>query len=113
MFREQALNTVKAVKSFARVFPIGRPRAALYQGCAENLDGKHDKALRRWKEALPIARKLGMPYDEALIYLEIGRHLPTQNPEKRNALTQALELFRTLQAEYDIDRTQSELDKIS
>jgi hypothetical protein len=70
----QVLQACTAMQKFARVFPIGRPRARLLQGRAEWLAGRRSRAMKAWRAGLAEALRLGMRYEEALAREEIGRH---------------------------------------
>jgi hypothetical protein len=48
---------------FARIYPIGRPRAALFQGDIEAHQGKPARAVKLWRRALAEALLLNMPAD--------------------------------------------------
>jgi class 3 adenylate cyclase len=48
---------------FARIYPIGRPRAALFQGDLEASLGKTKRAAKLWRQALANALQLNMPAD--------------------------------------------------
>src|SRR5207245_1219439 len=52
-----------ALRGFARVFPIGRPRAWLFQGWAEWLAGRPDPAHAAWRRSLHTAGQLEMRYE--------------------------------------------------
>jgi hypothetical protein len=92
------------LSSFARVFPIGQPRALLYQGWYDWLEGRRALAGRKWRGSLSIAHKLGMPYDEGLAHYEIGRH--ATGAERQTHLARACEIFAQLDAAYDLARAQ-------
>jgi tetratricopeptide (TPR) repeat protein len=98
----------KMVSRFARVFPIGKARAALCQGWLEYLQGNRDKAKKRWESALSKASSIGMPYEEALLSFEIGRH--SDNPGQAEHLRKALTIFEQLGASYHADRTRALLN---
>ena len=53
--------SLSRLRSFAKVFPIGRPRYAALRGRQQWLLGKHDAALRSWRDALAEADRLAMP----------------------------------------------------
>jgi hypothetical protein len=79
---------------YARVFPIGRPRALLYRGLLAWLAGRPAPARRAWRDALAAADRLGMRYDQALALEMLGRHgEPGQRPRYRE---RARELFDQL-----------------
>jgi tetratricopeptide (TPR) repeat protein len=102
-----ARQAIGALRQFARVFPIGQPRAWLFQGFYDWLDGKPAKARQAWRKGLAAAQKLAMPYDEALAHFEIGRH--ASGDERRDHLDRAADIFERLGAEYDLQRAQAEI----
>lgn len=99
-----ARAAVAASARFARVFPIGEPRAALLAGTAAWLDGRAGKACAAWERALASARRLGMPYDEARARLELGRHAGPA--EGAGHLERAAALFDELGALADRERAE-------
>jgi hypothetical protein len=99
-----ARKACKVTHSFARVFPIGRPRALLWDGLYHWLAGKPARATRAWQASLAAAARLEMPYDEALAHYELGRHLPDADPGREEHLARACEIFERLGAAYDLAR---------
>jgi tetratricopeptide (TPR) repeat protein len=83
---------------FAKLFPIGKARAALCQGWLEHLQGS-SKAKLTWEKAIVVASSMKMPYEEALLHFELGRHT-----SDKSHLLRALEMFEQLGAIYYIDR---------
>jgi len=62
------------------------------------------KAVRAWRRSLDTARRLDLPYDEAMAHLELGRHLrPTQTTPgdwgRDEHLSRSRELFCALGTE--------------
>jgi eukaryotic-like serine/threonine-protein kinase len=45
-----------------------------------------------------------MPYDQARLHYEIGRHLPTDDPARGKHLEHACALFEQMGATYDLAR---------
>lgn len=88
-----AQNAVKALHKFAGVFPIGQPRAWLWQGRYEWLTGNKSKARQAWQKALEFAQKRLMPYPQALAHAELARFTDSQRPQHLN---QARALFTQL-----------------
>jgi hypothetical protein len=67
-------EALAAARRFARVFPIGVPREAHLRGLSLWLDGRAAPARSAWGEALAAAQRLEMPWDEARVRLDLGRH---------------------------------------
>jgi len=91
-----AAEAVGCLGRYARVFPIGRPRARLYRGLLAWGRGRLPAARRDWRAALAAAERLGMRYDQALALDVLGRHgEPGQRPAHREralALSERLEV---------------------
>lgn len=100
--QQSAQQACKMAARFAKVFPIGKARAALCQGWLEHLQGKPDKAKQTWERALAATSNTGMPYEKALLHLEIGRSI--NNMEH---LHKALAIFDQIGASYYADRTRA------
>jgi predicted ATPase/DNA-binding SARP family transcriptional activator len=86
----------RILRGFARVFPMARPRAWLWQGRYQWLAGKPRPAYRAWHKSLAAAQQLGMPYEEGLARYEIGRHLTDDDPLQQKHLTCASKIFSQL-----------------
>jgi class 3 adenylate cyclase/tetratricopeptide (TPR) repeat protein len=69
-----AHRACRALRTFARVFPIAGPRVRLWRGLILRLSGHSSRADAVWSEGLERAGSLDMPYEQALLHLEIGRH---------------------------------------
>ncbi|KXF75467.1 hypothetical protein ATN84_19610 [Paramesorhizobium deserti] len=61
------------LKRYSRVFPVGAAQLGLWVGVAHWLDGRKDRALHEWKQALAAARHLSLRRDESIIAAEIRR----------------------------------------
>jgi class 3 adenylate cyclase len=72
--RRAARQACRALRRFARVFPIGKARARLYQGRLAQLSGQAERARAAWRASLAAAERLGMPFEAALAHSELGRH---------------------------------------
>ena len=103
--QQVAQQACQMVARFARVFPIGKSRAALCKGWLEYLQGKPEKARQSWERALSAGSGMGMPYEEALLHFEIGRH-----SQQTEHLRRALAIFEQLGANYYADRTRALID---
>ena len=91
-----ARQALGALKRYARVFPIARPRALLWEGLLCQLQGKSGRARSRWRQGIQEAQRLGLVHEEALLHLELGRHLPDPHPERSRHLEQARALLRRM-----------------
>ncbi|MBN1954506.1 MAG: AAA family ATPase [Anaerolineae bacterium] len=103
-----ARDAGRMLRAYARVFPVGRPRAWLLQGRYEWRAGRPARARRAWQRGLVAARQMGMPYEEGLLHLEAG--LRAAGVERKQHLAQAVEIMRGLDAAYDLARAQAALE---
>lgn len=106
ILKHKALQACQALHKYARTFPIGRPRAWLWQGLHDWLAGRPNKAHAAWHKSLDTARQLGMLYEQGLAHYQIGRHLPLDDPHGQQHLTQAAQIFTQIKATYDLARTE-------
>jgi hypothetical protein len=96
-WRAMAAEAVDCLGRYARVFPIGQPRARLHRGLLAWTSGRLPAARRDWRAALAAAERLGMRHDQALALDVLGRHgEPGQRPAHRE---RALALFERLGVE--------------
>ena len=100
----------KALHRYARVFPAGKSRTWLSQGLYHWLAGRHNKAHKAWRKGLRAAQRLALHYEEGLIRHEIGRHLPAADPQRRQQLGVAIEIFQRLGADWDLQRVHTFFD---
>ncbi len=107
--RELAQRGCKGIHSYARLFPIGRPRAWLYQGQYDWLVGNSNKAMKAWARSLTYSKELKMPYEQGLAHYEIGRHLSPENPNRHLELKEALMIFEQLGTSYDAKNVRESL----
>jgi tetratricopeptide (TPR) repeat protein len=107
--RDQASRACQVMHRYARLFPIGRPRARLWQGLWYWLAGRPGTAHRWWQKSLTAARQFHMPYEQGLACYEIGRHLPPSHPQRQECLQQALALFARVGAVAALTQTQEVL----
>jgi predicted ATPase/class 3 adenylate cyclase len=107
--RKLAWRACKMLRKYARVFPIGEPRAFLYEGWYHWLLGKRARAQNYWKRGLTRAVELGMHYDQGLIHYQIGRHLPFGDHNRKIQLNQAVEIFTQIGAKFDLEQSEATL----
>ena len=93
-FKALAQQACRSLHKLMRPYPVGQPSTWRWQGLYDWLDGKPGRARRAWQKSLTAAQKLAMPYDEALAYYEIGRHVT--GTEQETNLARANEIFERL-----------------
>ncbi len=94
---------------YARFFPIGRAQNARWQGRWKALNGNLEAAQKLWIKGLASSQALGMSYDEALLYYEIGTHLEPTDPARDENLRRAGKIFGEIGALYEFDQAQTAL----
>jgi tetratricopeptide (TPR) repeat protein len=109
--RSNVKQALKGLRSFTRIFPIGRPRLYLWLGVYEWSLGRRKQAMALWCKSLESAERLGMPYSAGLTHYEMGWRLPSTNPARREHLTRAVEIFNQLGAGYDLEQAQKVLNQ--
>ncbi|CAN7757590.1 ATP-binding protein [Mesorhizobium sp. LjNodule214] len=72
-WERQALHELKR---YSRMFPVGTPQYGLWVGVAHWLDGRNDRAVSIWRQALTAAQRLSLRRDESMIAAEM-RHRHT------------------------------------
>ncbi len=72
----------RALNRYARIFPIGRPIALVWQGAGLWLQGRRRPALKRWRQAIAKAQSLPMPYEELLAHEALALRLPEDDPAR-------------------------------
>ena len=105
------MKSLKLLRGFEKVFPIGRPATPLYQGWYELLTGKSEAAIKFWKKGLEAAQKLNMPYEEGLLRLKLGHHLKDVAYARRSHLERAAQIFETMGAAYEVALVQEALQE--
>ncbi|HAV78818.1 MAG TPA: hypothetical protein DCX53_15820 [Anaerolineae bacterium] len=91
-----AEKSIKLLKAFQAVFPIGQPVTPYYQGWYEVLTGKAEAAIKTWHKGLEAAHKFKMPYEEALIRLKLGQHLKDDMEIRRGHFERAIRLLEKM-----------------
>jgi tetratricopeptide (TPR) repeat protein len=104
-FKRRSLRQAcRALRSYARVFPIGKPQAYLWRGLFEQQSGRRFLAKRLWAKSLAAAERLEMTYPQGLAHYQIGRHLPCDHPDRVRHLRRAVDIFAQLGATYDLEQ---------
>lgn len=95
-----AREALTALKQFAQLYPIGRPRLHHLLGRTAWLERRRSRARREWERSLGWARRLDMPFEEALTHYDIGRY--TQAPVQAGALERAHAIFVHLGCQFHL-----------
>jgi class 3 adenylate cyclase/tetratricopeptide (TPR) repeat protein len=95
--KQAARQACAALHTFARIFPIGKPRDQLLNGLVLYLSGRPRRARAAWQASLSTAQRLAMPLDAALAHTQLGLSA-TGTPQGQWHLEQA----RTLQHQLGI-----------
>ena len=103
----EARQACDTLRRFAKVFPIGQPRAWLWQGKHEQLSGNLIGAQAAWQSSLTAAEKLHMPYEQGLAHFALGRH--GARAERQKHLAEAAEIFARLGAAYDAEQVRERM----
>ena len=93
-------QSCSAMKTYARVHPIGSARYWLSRGRQHALSGRPKEARRELARALEWAERLNMRFDAGLLQYEIGRRLSSDDPKRLETLTSAGALFSKCQAPF-------------
>jgi predicted ATPase/transcriptional regulator with XRE-family HTH domain len=96
LWAQETRQACADLRRFARVFRIGEPRAWLCHGTAEWLVGHRRRASAAWRKGLTAAERMGMPYEQARLHHEIGRHLSARDPAGADHLTRAAQIATQL-----------------
>lgn len=104
--KELSKLTRKALQGLLKcgqLFPVAMPRYWCYQGWYASINGKNNNAQTCWQKGLELAKKFDMTYEEARLLYEQCR---LTTPSARQAkLQRAADLFNSLDAKYDLERT--------
>jgi tetratricopeptide (TPR) repeat protein len=91
-----ARRLIAVFRRFARVIQLARPRLQLWTGVLDAHAGSPRKARGAWTRALDGARRIGLPFDEALAHFWIGRC--STGDQRAVHLREAAEAFDRMQA---------------
>lgn len=92
-FKYLAEKSLKLLRAYKNVFPIGEPPLLYYRGWYEWLNGKRTNAVTLWTKGLESARKFRERYEEGLCHLRLGEALSS-----REHLDHAIRIFGEMDA---------------
>lgn len=96
----------KLLNSFARIFTMGKPRSYLVKGLDAWQRGQKGKAYKAWKKGITSAETLKMPYEQARLYYELGRHADTET-EQQTYLLHAQTISNDLGTMYELEQIET------
>lgn len=99
------------LRSFGRIYPIGRPTLYLQEGRLAWEQGRREKAEKYWDMALPWARQVEMPFEEGCVALEMGKCLGGENTKGREMLDLARQIFSRLGCRHDLGLVETLLEE--
>ena len=99
-----ARESIQQFRRFARIFDVGKPAAATFEGWYHALDGKSGKANRLFAKGIQLAQQYHMPYDEGVAHLLWGRFIQDAASEQQHHFEAATAIFDRLGADYDLKR---------
>jgi class 3 adenylate cyclase len=107
--QKAALGSLKGLKQFAASFPIGGPRALLWEGMYYRKAGNHKKAQTLWQKGLTLAQEKQYIHEEGLLRRVIAEHIDANDPERKTHLRRAVELHTSIGATHAARLAQSAL----
>ncbi len=101
----RARAACRALDSFARSFPLARPRALWCRGLLRKLQGRPRVGQAARAASLAVATTLEMPYEQARAHLQIAQNLPVHDAARQHHLDEARLTFIRLGAADELRRT--------
>ncbi|HEY9856748.1 MAG TPA: adenylate/guanylate cyclase domain-containing protein [Stenomitos sp.] len=105
--RLRAMRACFIFKNYARVFQLAQPRSMIWRASCEWLSGHRGRSILRWRSALVQAERLGLPFDQGLAHLELGRHLRPGHAKREGHLRRAAELLNQLGARHYAEQAEA------
>ncbi|MEO0563179.1 MAG: hypothetical protein AAF125_13815, partial [Chloroflexota bacterium] len=106
-YKKTLRGAIKRLHKYAQMMPLARSRAWIYQGWFDRLNGKPERAHKSLALAIYEAQGLGMRYDEAMAFYQMG--ITPDHPDSTVQLRHAAELFSSLGATWDAEIVQGQL----
>ncbi|HEX7436623.1 MAG TPA: tetratricopeptide repeat protein, partial [Caldimonas sp.] len=95
------------MNGYARVFAIGAPAAANRRALEHWLHNRREKAIAMWKHAIAEGERSRIPYETGKAHLELARHLPLGNNERRVHAEAAAAIFERIGAPAGLTRARA------
>ena len=101
---KQAEQATRLFWRMGLLFPVFRPRAALWRGVYWWQKGRPWLAQWWWRRGLRQAKRFGLLFDEALLRYHIAQRLPLTDGRRPAHLAQAEAIFGRLDALYELEQ---------
>jgi len=110
-FRLLAERSIKLLRAFKNVFPIGQASLLYFTGWYESLNGKRPQAIKMWKDGLEAAQKFRMRYEEGLLHMKLGAALGDNAASQKENFDEAIRIFGEMDAVPMLRRTRELSDR--
>jgi class 3 adenylate cyclase/tetratricopeptide (TPR) repeat protein len=102
--KKLAERSIKLMRAFQSVFPIGKPQTEYFEGWHAAISGNPQKAVKLWRKSLKSAQKFQMPHEEALARVRLGSASTTETmEERRKHFCVAIEIFEKMPAPHELN----------
>ncbi len=85
----QTDRALRRLQAYSKVFPIGRPRLLLWEGCRQIVKDNTMGAVQTWREAADAAAELSLRSDEARILAELAHAGEADDASRANEMLAA------------------------
>jgi tetratricopeptide (TPR) repeat protein len=102
-YKDLVERAIKLLQGFRKVFPIGQPYLAYYEGRYQWLTGKHRHAVRTWTKGLAAAKKVRTLFEEGLLRARLASAMTYAPHERRVHIDCAAQIFERMGAVHDLD----------
>mgnify|MGYP005836020553 CR=1 FL=1 len=108
---ERAKESVSRVVALGKSIPIARPRAQTLSGWLEHLLGNSAQALASLEAAIRNAESLGMPFEAAFAYFQLGSIQSHETSARAENLGKACAIFTRLGCKHHLEAARRVLDE--
>ncbi len=106
---KKASQSLVPLRKHAKLFPIGRPRLALFEGWLLQLKGSQAKAQRKWQAGLEQANHFAMPLESGFLQQIIARFTDGKTEQQRERLEAAAAIFEQSGMAFELAEVRAEL----
>jgi class 3 adenylate cyclase/tetratricopeptide (TPR) repeat protein len=103
--QDNSRRSCKALRRYAKTYPLGRPYAFLYTGILMALEKQAAKAQKQFELCLEVAQFMNCKAVQATAHLQCGLLSNREDPTAKEHFKEAILLFEKLEAPYEIARS--------